>query len=161
VPSEQILFVMERRVSAGHNPVITLRHGRILSESESSRLPGSACIFLGHAAFPCWTVELTTVRILSPLLSGPAWRLVPILSCARYARNIVHAELSRQRRPMPCEEGCRYLRRLIQRDDRLRFDGMPVDHSLVVFQRRSDVSLDHPWRPVRSKTLRGHPNPAI
>jgi hypothetical protein len=40
VPSEQVLFVMERRVSAGRNPVITLRHGRILSESKSSRLAG-------------------------------------------------------------------------------------------------------------------------
>ena len=44
VPSEQILFVMEPRVSAGHNPVITLGHGRILSESKSSRLASSACI---------------------------------------------------------------------------------------------------------------------
>jgi hypothetical protein len=45
VPGERILFPMDPRVPIGHNPVITLGHGRILSEWKASQIAASACIF--------------------------------------------------------------------------------------------------------------------
>jgi hypothetical protein len=44
VPGERILLPMDPCVPTGHNPVITLGHGRILSEWKASQLAASACI---------------------------------------------------------------------------------------------------------------------
>jgi hypothetical protein len=61
MPGERILFLMEPLVSTGYGPVLTLRHGRILSERNAPQLAG---------------------RVRDSIAAGEVVQLLDIVACA-------------------------------------------------------------------------------